>query len=300
VGRDFVSLDGERVDSIPSPPRAQRLDTLFARLKGISKVPRPHEVWIDLPAETPPWLLVSAVMTSAFAGFARQHLRTGGDWLSVNVLVPGPPTEQQPDVTRVALDVRGPGARVSWQSSRPCAEVPDDVDVPLVELSNYLDGRCAGSSDCFQRITLGLASAVSSGDVLAALAAASSHGSRRDDVPVVFALNSPPTRSCGEPLPSGGRIPPEKIQQVVREKFGIFRVCYEGGLTGNPKLQGKVTVRFVIERDGTVSGATDSGSDLPDAAVVACVVKGFGTLKFPKPDGGLVTVVYPIVFNPGD
>ena len=31
-----------------------------------------------------------------------------------------------------------------------------------------------------------------------------------------------------------------------------------------------------------------------------CVVRGFGNLSFPQPEGGIVTVVYPIMFNPGD
>jgi hypothetical protein len=30
------------------------------------------------------------------------------------------------------------------------------------------------------------------------------------------------------------------------------------------------------------------------------VVRGFGNLSFPQPEGGMVTVVYPIMFNPGD
>jgi hypothetical protein len=37
-----------------------------------------------------------------------------------------------------------------------------------------------------------------------------------------------------------------------------------------------------------------------DNAVVACVVRGFGTIRFPAPEGGIVTVVYPIIFNPAD
>ena len=44
----------------------------------------------------------------------------------------------------------------------------------------------------------------------------------------------------------------------------------------------------------------DGGSDLPDQGVVGCVVRGFGNLSFPQPEGGIVTVVYPIIFNPGD
>jgi hypothetical protein len=302
VARDFVSLDGERVDAVPSPAKARRFDTLFERLRDRRRATRgPREIWIDVPADTPPLILASAVKTAAFAGFARQHLRAGGDWLVVSVFLPGPPSEPQPDVTRLVVDVRTATAHVRWQSTRPCAEVPDDTEVPLADLAAHLNRRCAGSSECFQRVIMGLASAASSADVLAGLAAAGS-GIPRRDLPVDFAMVAPPSRICGEPLPSdpAGRIAPEKIQQVVREKFGPFRICYEKGLARNQNLQGRVTVKFIIQRDGSVFRASDAGSDLPDPDVIACVVRGFGELKFPKPDGGIVTVVYPIQFNPGD
>lgn len=97
-----------------------------------------------------------------------------------------------------------------------------------------------------------------------------------------------------------GRLPPEVIQRIVRQNFGRFRLCYENGLRTNPNLSGRVSVKFVIDRSGAVSTAQDGGSDLPDQGVVSCVVRGFGNLSFPQPEGGIVTVVYPIIFNPGD
>ena len=97
-----------------------------------------------------------------------------------------------------------------------------------------------------------------------------------------------------------GRLPPEVIQRIVRQNFGRFRLCYEDGLRKNPTLQGRVAIKFVIDRSGAVSTAQDGGSDLPDAAVVSCVTRGFTNLSFPQPEGGIVTVVYPIIFNPGD
>jgi hypothetical protein len=97
-----------------------------------------------------------------------------------------------------------------------------------------------------------------------------------------------------------GRLPPEVIQRIVRQNFGRFRLCYENGLRTNPNLQGRVAIKFVIDRSGSVSTASDGGSDLPDQGVVGCVVRGFGNLSFPQPEGGIVTVVYPIIFNPGD
>ncbi|MBW2458754.1 MAG: AgmX/PglI C-terminal domain-containing protein [Deltaproteobacteria bacterium] len=100
------------------------------------------------------------------------------------------------------------------------------------------------------------------------------------------------------PVSVSGRIPPEVIQRIVRNNFGRFRVCYQSGLKNNPNLQGRVVVSFIIGRDGTVSGV-GGGGDLPDASVVGCVAGAFSALTFPQPEGGIVTVRYPIVFTPG-
>ncbi|MFO7179921.1 MAG: AgmX/PglI C-terminal domain-containing protein [Pseudomonadota bacterium] len=96
-----------------------------------------------------------------------------------------------------------------------------------------------------------------------------------------------------------GRLPPEVIQRIVRQNFGRFRMCYEQGLGRNPNLQGRVSARFVIGRDGSVSNVSNGGSDLPDSAVVSCVLSAFYGLSFPQPEGGIVTVVYPIMLSPG-
>jgi hypothetical protein len=34
--------------------------------------------------------------------------------------------------------------------------------------------------------------------------------------------------------------------------------------------------------------------------VVDCIVKEYEEITFPAPEGGIVTVVYPIKFSPGD
>src|SRR5690606_22930733 len=96
-----------------------------------------------------------------------------------------------------------------------------------------------------------------------------------------------------------GRLPKEVIQRIVRQNFGRFRLCYEKGLGANPNLEGRVSVRFVINRDGSVSNVSNGGSSIPDSAVVNCTVRAFYGLSFPKPEGGIVTVVYPIMFSPG-
>ncbi len=96
-----------------------------------------------------------------------------------------------------------------------------------------------------------------------------------------------------------GRLPPEVIQRIVRQNYGRFRMCYEQGLARNPNLEGRAQVRFVIGRDGSVSNVQNGGSDLPDSGVVNCVINAYYGLSFPQPEGGIVTVVYPIMFQPG-
>jgi hypothetical protein len=88
------------------------------------------------------------------------------------------------------------------------------------------------------------------------------------------------------------------IQRVVRSNFGVFRKCYEDGLRADPWLMGRVSVRFVIGVDGLITNVGNGGSDMPDGRVVSCVVRGFYDLVFPKPEGGIVTVTYPIMFSP--
>lgn len=95
-----------------------------------------------------------------------------------------------------------------------------------------------------------------------------------------------------------GRLAPEAIQGVVRKSFGAFRKCYESALKNDPHLAGTVSVSFVIAPDGSVQSAADHASTLPDSGAVQCVVGGFGRLTFPPPQGGYVTVVYPIDFKP--
>ncbi len=120
-------------------------------------------------------------------------------------------------------------------------------------------------------------------------------------VPATPLRNAPakPAAVQGGAAHVADRLPPEVISRIVRANMGRFRLCYENGLRSNPSLKGKVTTRFVIDRSGAVSTAADGGSDLPDRQVVQCVVRGFANLSFPQPEGGVVTVSYPIVFNPG-
>jgi len=108
---------------------------------------------------------------------------------------------------------------------------------------------------------------------------------------------APSVRPEGETILSG-RMPAHVVQRIVRQNFGRFRFCYEQGLGKNPGLEGRLSVRFVIARDGSVSNVSSAGG-FPDAAVQSCVQSAFYGLSFPEPEGGIVTVTYPLMLTPG-
>jgi tetratricopeptide (TPR) repeat protein len=113
------------------------------------------------------------------------------------------------------------------------------------------------------------------------------------------ALRAPEVLREGKPSVNG-HLPPEVIQRIVRQNFGRFKLCYSQGQQQNPSLHGRVTVKFTINRDGSVGSAADGGSQL-DQNVTQCVVRNFSNLVFPQPqDGAVVTVLYPLVFGEGN
>lgn len=95
-----------------------------------------------------------------------------------------------------------------------------------------------------------------------------------------------------------GTLTCEVVHRIVRQRFDRFRLCYDNGLRSNPGLQGKVNVRFVIGRSGSVEIVQQAGSStLGDKNMIDCVVRVFASLSYPKPDAGPVSVVYPLLFT---
>jgi TonB family protein len=89
------------------------------------------------------------------------------------------------------------------------------------------------------------------------------------------------------------------IDEVVKRHLSALRYCYQRELARQPTLAGKVSVRFVIARDGKVSDVRRASSSLQHEGVEACVHDRFRRMAFPPPLGGVVVVTYPLMFSPG-
>jgi TonB family protein len=86
------------------------------------------------------------------------------------------------------------------------------------------------------------------------------------------------------------------VAAVISRRKGAIQSCYERELKKNPNIAGKVVVRFNIGTAGRVTSASVASSSLGAPAVGSCVVSRIKSWRFPKPEGGSVTVTKSFVF----
>jgi len=112
------------------------------------------------------------------------------------------------------------------------------------------------------------------------------------------ALPLPPSVGVEKVAVISGDVDARAVQRAIRERWWKMRFCYDDALQRNPKLKGKTVVRAVIGPGGVLSDVRNAGSDLPDKAMVACVVAAYSQLSYPSPDGGTATFISAFTFAP--
>ncbi len=110
--------------------------------------------------------------------------------------------------------------------------------------------------------------------------------------------SAPPRVSQGKP-PAVNGIDEEILQRILRAHGVYLKTCYQTARHEDPALEGKVTLRFVIDERGRVSSTTVRHRTLQSEAMEACVLKHSRRWKFPRPgDGKDVTVTFTAHFSP--
>jgi hypothetical protein len=324
VASSNILLDGHVVGdtaSILREGRPQRIDALFTSLAQSREswstahpgAPFPGIDLLSFPATTPALVVKSVFQTAAFAGYPNEKLAARAAdgstvCLDVDAVVPG--LAGAADVGRDELDVVVGAARLvlAWRTNGNVVSTVDVAsldDLPArVQSEWHTHGAHHDRSDhAFDQAVLFVDDTVDYGRIVAvvdAIRATTRDAPSTGEMPalnVTLSMAKEP-QADGEHVDKG-RLAPEVIQRVVRAHFDAFRQCYKAGVRRrNATLEGIVTVHFVIDRTGAVTEARDDGSTLLDVETVQCVVRGFNKLTFPAPDGGPLTVVYPIQFNP--
>ncbi|MCA9640907.1 MAG: TonB family protein, partial [Myxococcales bacterium] len=96
---------------------------------------------------------------------------------------------------------------------------------------------------------------------------------------------------------TGGVLSRAAIQGVISSHMSEVQSCYERQLLGGQRISGKILFQWVISPSGGVLGARQVSSSLGSPAVAQCILRALRGWRFPKPQGGSVTVRYPFVFR---
>jgi hypothetical protein len=90
-----------------------------------------------------------------------------------------------------------------------------------------------------------------------------------------------------------------EVQAVVRGGRKDQKACYEKLLVRSPAAAGRLELKYSVEGDGRVEGATveTESAALRDADFLQCLKAAASSLTFPA-TGARVTVSYPLVVNP--
>jgi len=86
------------------------------------------------------------------------------------------------------------------------------------------------------------------------------------------------------------------IRKVVGKRAGALRNCYERQLLADPKLAGKIIMKWKIMLDGSVKDEGVKNTTMNNAKVERCLARVLKRMRFVKPDGGICVVEYPFTF----
>ncbi|MBM76530.1 MAG: hypothetical protein CMK59_14075 [Proteobacteria bacterium] len=97
-----------------------------------------------------------------------------------------------------------------------------------------------------------------------------------------------------------GALDKSLIDEEIKQHMSKIKSCYQTELQSNPSLEGRIVVKFVIGKDGSVSSTTPKEDSIGSEEVTQCVLGQFQEMQFPEPTGGGVVIVsYPFEFSPG-
>ena len=111
------------------------------------------------------------------------------------------------------------------------------------------------------------------------------------------------------PMPEldGGQIDPAYIRGVIHDDyFPLAQSCYLDLVNRAPDAGGRLSFDFTIVGNPQIGGIVErvdlaDGSTIDDPAMVTCMRESMLSMTFaPPPNGGSVTVRYPIDFSPVD
>ncbi len=82
----------------------------------------------------------------------------------------------------------------------------------------------------------------------------------------------------------------------IRQRRAQFRACYEQALKRDPRLEGRLSTRFTIDRRGVVVVARTTHDELGDPVLASCVRRLFLNMRYVPAPSSRITITYPVQF----
>lgn len=94
-----------------------------------------------------------------------------------------------------------------------------------------------------------------------------------------------------------GTLSRREVWEIIQSGSKKIQTCYETVLKEKPGISGKVTLRWTIRIDGSVSDVKIYEDTIEDPRVAECIVSVVEEFRFPRPNGGEAQVVFPWLFK---
>jgi TonB family protein len=95
---------------------------------------------------------------------------------------------------------------------------------------------------------------------------------------------------------TSGGLSREQVRRTIRQHINEVRFCYEQELMSRPDLEGRVSVRFMVNANGAVGMSTVADSSGATGDVGSCVSQAMRRWSFPSSSGPTL-VTYPFVLQ---
>jgi hypothetical protein len=95
-----------------------------------------------------------------------------------------------------------------------------------------------------------------------------------------------------------GTIDAREAGKIFAKYEGAMKKCYERALKKNPGLIGNVTMRVVVDTDGSVDKVSAPGDSLRERSVTQCMFRYARRMEFPEPSGGKAKLEKTYRFEP--
>jgi hypothetical protein len=88
-----------------------------------------------------------------------------------------------------------------------------------------------------------------------------------------------------------------EVMAVINRAMGRITRCYEAALNRSAAVSGRIVFEWTIQPTGATAGVRQASSTIADPTLSNCIAGVIRGLRFPRPQGGPVSISFPFMFQ---